>query len=300
MKNWSFKSLIFLVGLGFFITSCTDDGTGVTPTVKGPAVTLEAGSGVITTDTSVTVGGQFTVIVKGSKTDFDMATLTVEEAGVKIALDRIDAASNPISLLGTDKTSFTRTIKITAHTNIGEKSYSFVVADANGNRSSKVVKITTVVVTTPVKTLSGILLNQAGPAGTGGLDLDNGAGTSSTAVEAEIRDMGIDLGNPVATNWKQQIAAVNGAEVKYIKKGSNGVPETFSFATVATQEDILALFDKGTAFTKVDGTIKVSDLVAKDDVFIVKKGTKYYLLLTKEIKVTNADNADSYTFDVKL
>ena len=84
MKIWSFKSLLFVASLGLFITSCTDDGGGSTVD-QGPTVSLESGSGLFSTDTSIIFGQEFTVSVKGAKTSNDLKTITVEEAGVKLA-----------------------------------------------------------------------------------------------------------------------------------------------------------------------------------------------------------------------
>jgi hypothetical protein len=415
MKIWNLKLVVAAASIGFFLSSCTGDGTTIDPTALAPAVSLETGTGIISADATVEPGAEFTVSVKGTKTDADMNTLTVEEAGVKVDIARVNIAANPLLLSGTERTSFTKSVKIKAHTTIGEKTYSFVVTDADGVKGTKSIKIKTngtppvvklaiagtdnvtipagttyvtawdvkkgtsklktvevllndvkvtdlstltygspigtaftanpqaiaaadqdafaqkiqvkipaapgvykytfvftdesglqnsqvVTITggTPIITIPGILLNQAGPTGTGGLDLDLGQGTGSADPNAEIRDMGINANSP-ATNWKQLIAGVNGSEIRAIKKGSNGVPETFSFDNITLKEEITALFDKGVAFTAMDGTIKVSDKVANGDVFAVKNGSKVYLLLTKNVKIAPAaaDNSDSYTFDVK-
>jgi hypothetical protein len=299
MKIWSFKSLLFVASLGLFITSCTDDGGGSTVD-QGPTVSLESGSGLFSTDTSIIFGQEFTVSVKGAKTSNDLKTITVEEAGVKLALDRIVSGinANPALLLSTDATSFTKNIKIKAHTTLGEKTYSFIVEDVNGNKTSKSIKITTK--GTSVTMLTGILLNQAGMVGTGGLDLDKGIGTGSADSTAEIRDMGIDLGLPLASNWKQRVAGVNGTEIKAIKKGQNGIPETFSFASITIKEDLVSLYNQGIEFTATDGALKVSDKISLGDIFIVKKGNTYYIIETKDVNIVNNGNTDSYTFDVKF
>ena len=71
----------------------------------------------------------------------------------------------------------------------------------------------------PVATILGALFNQAGPSGTGGLDLDTGASLGSTNANVEVRDMGIDTALPLANNWRQKIAGVNGTEIRYVKPG---------------------------------------------------------------------------------
>ena len=80
--------------------------------------------------------------------------------------------------------------------------------------------------------------------------------------------------------------------------------ENFDFANIKFKEEIAALWTNGEAFTlkSLDGLRDVSAKVEVNDIFIVNKGGKYYLLTVKSIKVTTAvgDNSDSYTFDVKF
>ncbi len=178
--------------------------------------------------------------------------------------------------------------------NSGSATYTVEIADEFGNISAfeKTVNVETVVVGTPVTTIDGVLLNQAGPAGTGGLDLDTGLGTGSTDASADIRDDGID-GGPVATNWLQTISSVNGSTIRTLTPGQNGLLETFTFASVLTVEDIATLHaNNGVQYA--DNTVLVGDM------FTVQKtdGTTFLLVVT-EVNVTSADNNDSYRFDIK-
>ena len=120
-------------------------------------------------------------------------------------------------------------------------------------------------------------------------------------ASAELRDEGIDLGATEANNWLQQISGVNNTEVKYIKKGTNGISETFTFDAIKYKEEISGLWTSGTSFTKTskDGLRSVSDKVVKGDIFIAKKGTNYYLINVADVKIVTTDNSDNYVLDIK-
>lgn len=301
MKPFAFFKFLFVVGVTtIFLSSCGEDliETPVPPTIKFDEVL-----GYVTSDSDVTKGGSFSVSISGTKGSSPMKTITVEEDGTRLALDRITFIStggaNPLLLLGENINSFNYRVTIKAHTTYEEKTYNFKVADDAGNISMISLKI-------KVIGLEGVLLNQSGPAGQGGLDLDTGASTGSADPTADIRDEGVV--NIVSDGtWKQQISGVNGSEIKYIKKGQNGISETFSFDNIKSKEDISPLWANGVAFNEksTDGSRDVSAKVALGDIFIVKNGEKYYLLTVKNIKITpemtgEDRNKDSYTFDVKF
>lgn len=282
---------LFLAIVALF-SSCTDDGTGT----AGPSLDLGVGANYVTGDVEVVPGAVIQVNLKAAKGDSDLKVLTVKEDGVNVALDRITiggvaANANPTLLFNNDKTSFDYVVGVLVHGSLGAKTYSFEVLDENGSLASRSFKVT--VAGTLVTALTGVLLNQAGPQGTGGLNLLTGVGTGSMDASAHIKDEGIDIGAPNnATNWIQKIRGVNGSELKYIVKGQNGVSESYTFGGITIQEEILDLWDKGTAFT-VSNVMKVGDNI------IVKNGNNYFLLEVKEVNITPNDNADNYKFDIK-
>lgn len=288
--NLRFAGLFLAIAALF--SSCTDDGTGT----AGPTVDLGVGANYVTGDVEVVPGAVIQVNIKASKGDSDLKVLTIKEDGSNVSLDRITiggvaANANPTLLFGGDKTSFDYVVGVLVHGTLDAKTYSFEVQDENGSVATRSFKVT--VAGTPVTALTGVLLNQAGPTGTGGLNLLTGVGTGSMDPTAHIKDEGIDIGAPSnATNWIQKISGANGSELKYIVKGQNGVSESFTYAGIAIQEEILDLWGKGTAFT-VSNVIKVGDII------IVKNGTKYFLLEVKEVNITTNDNADNYKFDIK-
>ncbi len=303
-----FKASPLVIFFSIFLISCGEDPIIPAEVIK-PQLDFKAGFGFITENTNLAVGNSFTVNVTGLKGDNPMSTLSIREDGTNVALDRIEIAGitsfgNPISL-GLDlKVSFDFKITIKAHTMLTGKTYDFILTDDKGNLTQKSIVIT--VTGTPVFVLEGILLNQAGSGNTGGLDLDTGASTGATpsnptSASAEIRDEGI-VNDQTDQTWKQQISGMNGSEVKYIIKGTNGISESFTFENVKYKEDVASLWSNGTAFVlkSTDMLRAVSNKVAVGEVFLVKNGAKYYLLKVKNVKVTTNDNKDQYTFDVKL
>lgn len=211
--------------------------------------------------------------------------------------------ANPYAIPATDKDNLDKDIIIRSPMTPGVYKYTIKFIDAAGLSSSKNITAT---VGKKVTMLTGILLNQSGPDGQGGLDLDTGKSTGTvssdpTSATAEIRDEGIvNLTND--PTWKQQISGMNGSVVKYIIKGKNGISETFKFEDVTFSEQIPALFTNGTDFTlkSTTGNRDVSNKVAVGDIFVVKNGAKHFLLVVKNVKITTNDNSDSYTFDVKF
>lgn len=416
MKNLKFLSFLFLVGwMSLTMVSCGDDLNND----NGPVITLGTGLNVVSGDATLDAGQVFSVNITGVKGDSDLRTLTIQEAGVNIPLDRLTFSAggggNPLLLSQANASSFDLTIGIQAHVDISAKVYSFILEDVDGNKSSVSFTITTagnppvienpmnnapytvspgtnftdlfivrkgttslksvevliddatvtdlsqlfygdlqtpftsnpldipaadadnfnknifftapatvgiynykirftdlsglisevvlpVTVGRPVTSLEGVLFNQAGPQGRGGLDLDTGVSTGSSSPIAEIRDEGIDLGQSLPNNWRQQMSGINGSEMKYLKKGENGLSENFSFENVVISEQLLTLWDNGVSFTQksVDNERDVSDKVAEGDVFVVKNGSKYYIFLVRQVVVTSDDNTDNYVLDIKF
>ena len=297
MKIRDFLKLAMFFALGaVFFTSCEDD-----PIVDplGPSVTFGLNSGA---DLDVMRGETFTITVNATSGDVDLNTVSIYEDGTLISFDRLTingdpAAANPILLFGADKSDLTYDIGIVAHEDAATKVYSVEVADESGLSGSVAINVT-VSFELLDATCVGVLFNRSGPVGTGGLDLDECLGTGSTSDLAEIRDEG----NVATTSqeWKKQIAGVNGAVVKYVVPGQNGVAEDFTFESVEFKDQIATLFANGVDFTATnsDGEL-VSNVVEVGNYFVVSKDGINYLLEVTEITETNNDNADSYTMNVK-
>jgi hypothetical protein len=301
MKNLLFKSLLLAGVLAFVGVSCTEDPIDEVP----PSITLIDDAGFITTSATIEAGSTFKVKVSCAADESPLNAFTVYEDGTQVDLSRVSVdgnpvAANPILLFDTEKNEFTWEVEVVAHDDASLRIYEFEVAAESGEKASKSVDITTTV-GTAVDVLTGVLLNAAGPAGTGGLDLDTGTGTGSQDADAEIKDEGIDLGQPNATNWRQQISGTNNAEVKALRAGENGLSESFDFSSVQYKEELAGLFtDNGIDFVLMnDDSELVSNAVAAGDMFIVNRDGNYYFLTVTSVDPTTDDNGDSYTFDIK-
>ncbi len=299
----SSKNLFALLVVVLLINACTEDDP-VIPVIEGPEINLNSGPGLVTSSDTVLNGETFSVQLAAVQGDVAMNDLRIQEDGSAIPFDRISvegspASANPILLVNSDRESFTFDIEITTSDEAKTAEYTFLVMDENNESATATVTVTTL--GTAVDTLMGVLLNAAGPQGTGGLDLDEGIGTGSTDTIAEIKDEGIDLDLPLDQNWKRQISGTNGAIVKYLSPGENGLSESFAFENISTKEVIRELFDgNGIDFTQVNQDSElVSDPVTVGDVFVVQREEKHYLIRIAEITETVDDNNDSYLIDIK-
>lgn len=207
---------------------------------------------------------------------------------------------NPYILPTADQNGLDKTIFVRAAADAGVNTYRIVVADELGNVTESSFDITTGVSGTPVTSIQGVLFNSAGPAGTGGLDLDAGEGTGSSDGAAEIKDEGIDtsVGNDI--NWIKNISGVNGTELRLMVPNTGGVSENFKYEDIVVSEQIDDLLGAGTPFqnTNANGDL-VSWLVEVGDVFYAQGTNNNYLFIIREVNETPDNNGDNYVIDIK-
>lgn len=277
--------LFAILGL-VFLSACGDDDP---IDVINPDFVLTDDNNV---DGSVVQPGDtLTVTLEAIAGTNEINSLTVRENGEplpnfadRLFLDDSIAPSNVLLLQGGSRQEFTTEITILAAEMAGVYDVEFVVADEENN--SSMVSFSYFV--SDLNPLEGVLLNQGGPVGTGGLDLDNGMGTGSSDAEAEIRDQGIDLqAEADSLNWIQRIAPITGNGVELAALSAE-----FDFDAVFTQAQVAESFDAA-------ATVSESEVVEVGDVFAVRRDTNHYLLLVTDVNVTPDDNTDSYTFTIK-
>lgn len=178
--------------------------------------------------------------------------------------------------------------------------YEVVIGDTNGESSSVSINVAAQPTGTNLTaSLTGtLLLNQAGPAGTGGINLLTGESTGSNDEAAQLRDEGIDLDLSAASNWKQQISAINGATLRVVD--SSDQPEGFSFGAIQFKEEVQNLFDTGRALITQNDEGRFITLPALvGDIFAVQQGETYFLVEITNINVTTDNNDDSYELSIK-
>ena len=312
------KFLLNLAGLSLltaslFFTSCGEDPIVTDP--LGPDIQFLSDTDVLSADADVIVGENFSVRLKVTKGDNPLKSIEIQESDTKLDLSRItsistiDVINNPFTIAEADKDGVTYDITITqgAHV-VGDYTiYKFIITDDKDETSSVDIAITTAAVPgTPLSTtITGVLFNQAGPAGTGGLDLDAGTGTGSSDADAEIRDLGIDCALPNASNWRAQIGTVNGADM--VKVDPNQL-ENFTFDNVDKIEPIVDAYNAGIALTDGESqscsgsptaVTDVSDAVIVGDMFVVFANDKHYLIRIDAVNATTANNDDNYELSIK-
>lgn len=316
MKSFLLKLTGFgLVASLMFLTSCGEDPITTDP--LGPDIQFVADPATLSADADVIINDGFSVKIRLIKGDAQLKSVEVTAGGVKLATTRLTinsggiTANNPFLITGTDADGATYTLDIASSGTevVGDiTTYVFKVTDTNNNTDQADIVITTVAQPgTPItSTLTGVLFNQAGPAGTGGLDLDAGTGTGSGDAAAELRDLGINCALPDASNWRKQIGTVNGADMKKVNVAQL---ENFTFAGVDKKETIQLAFTTGTALA--DGTSStcagtntavtdVSDAVVVGDMFVVFANSKYYLVRIDAVNNTTNSNGDNYEMSIKF
>jgi len=284
-----FKQIPFLLALFslLFVVACGDDDDPID--VIDPNISL-----IDTNNVNVSIvspGDTLRVTIEALAGTNDINSLTIFENGVRLPnfAERLffngdPAPSNAVLLDSNSREEFTLNVMILAADMAGAYEIEFEVADDEQNAAT--VEFSYFV--SDITTLEGVLLNQGGPAGTGGLDLDTGEGTGSGDPDAEIRDQGIDEINfPPAENWLQRIAPIMGNNVELAALSSE-----FDFDAVATQAQVVESFDEA-------ATVSESDVVEVGDVFAVRRDGNHYLLLVTDITVTPNDNEDNYVFSIK-
>jgi hypothetical protein len=308
-----------------FSTGCTEDEPGGgTGNDLPPIIRFENGADLLVADAEVEVGQSFKVQITALTGDADLATLAINANGSRLATSEmlIEVAStgevitnNPLALIAFAQ-GFTLDVTITPATVVDDVvEYTFIVTDDNSLSDEVSLTITTVAPPgTPLeKELTGILFNQAGPVGTGGLDLDTGDGAGSMADTIEIRDLGISCTIPNdQETWRAQIGTVNGADMRLVDVTQ--LEEGFSFDKVETQEVIVDAYNTGIVLADGESTAAdctttavtdVSDTVVPGDMFAVFANGKYYLIHVDEVNyvlgaVPPERNDDSYTLSIKF
>lgn len=304
---WLFSSVL-LLSLAIFSAGCGDDST--TDDLP-PVVSVQSGP----TPESLLKGDRVSVTVSATKGTKALKSVTIYEGSTIINATDYDlnfdgAAFNNPAVLINPSDSYTWDIDFKVNADAGDVTYTVKVEDEGG--LSDEASFTVTVEAPLTATIEGVdinLWNQAGPAGKGAIDLDNGNSTGTSDLTAELRDMGIDSLAGSGDNWRRRIGGINGTEVRYVGNTSSSA----EFASVASKEAIVAAFDGGddliTASTiatdhlDVWGNFKVSEVVSQGDVFAIYKSSSntYYLVVVNNVvETTNlGDNTDHYNVSIK-
>ena len=275
------------------------DETSVDITVVTTPLALALGNGGLTSDATFPSQINLTTELIATKGGSPLSTLVVMEDGTPVDATRLrfnttddistatNFTSNPLDLVDTEKDGFTWYVWVISH-DMGTKTYTYKITDEAGDSEEVSFAITIAPAGTDVIESSGkLLLNAAGPAGTGGINLMTGESTGSSDAAAHLKDTGIDTNLPNATNWKQKIAPVNSAILR------TPAADFAGYGATQYSEEVAAAFDAGS-------DISQSDVVNIGDMFLVRAadGTTFLLKVTN-VNVTATDNGDFYEFSIK-
>ena len=137
MKNLRISFLVaFLAAGAFVISSCsgTDD-----PVAPAPVLNFLAGTGYTSADASVTVGSSFKVGLSASH-DSKIETLKIRvsyDGGANVIPDMCSMCDTAIG-----SKTFTIDFSNSVEKKAGEETWSFTVADKDGNSTTKTIKFT--------------------------------------------------------------------------------------------------------------------------------------------------------------
>jgi hypothetical protein len=332
MRNLFLKLSGFAIALTLLITTgCGEDDPIGGGTTLGPEISFNSGVGLTSADATLAPGETFAVELSALPGDNPLQTFTFLVDGVAPDAASIgdyfndftlngtaETPNNPAGLFGSFKDGATIGIEIVPFGQVDGTivTYSFEIADEVGETAIVSLDIEIVDPATPIDTtLTGLLLSQAGPAGTGGLDLDTGEGTGSSDSDAEIQDEGINEDFPQSTsaNWRRQISSANNAQIR--QADLNALPENFSFDNVTSKEAIEEVFNTGTALDGDDSACNCTDSTTGEavseqlnggEVFAVLRDGRYYLIRIDDVVLvyTGQDNQpgnndDYYEISVK-
>ena len=276
------------------ITLIDNDGNRVSvsrmikATKQGPVIGYSAANPVNAVAPGTDYGFRFSVTTGSAP----LSTISVKENGViitdvsRLKFDGIPFFSNP-EFLPTNKIDgfVSNVVSVVLPATIGKWQYTFTFTDTLGGFTE--YDVVAYVGTKLDFVATGVLLNAAGPQGTGGLDLDMGISTGSDDAEAEIKDEGIDAALPLANNWKQKISAAGSAELRR-------VIQVIDISDIYVKEQILNYWNLG---SPVSGPTPNKVLV--NDIFVVKKEDRYYFLQIDKVTVSPTDNTDKFEVSIK-
>jgi len=287
-------------------------------------IDTEGGTGTGATEPSLTLNGNNNVIIDPDVLfGFPIEAFTGNSSLVSIAvfdselveidfnrcyLGEVDAAdrftSNPQLLSTDDQDGFAKTLWIKSQADQSIQTYVVSISDENQGIDFFEITLNTFpdgISGNPVTEKFGKLLNRAGPAGTGGLDLDEGNGTGSSDASAELKDNGIDVNVGAASNWLQRISGANGTVLKALVPGSNGLLEDFTYASITTDAGIRDIWGNATDLIGTNADLDPwTEEVQVGDIFIAERDGKYYIMNVTEVFIDPVGNEDYYKMDIKF
>jgi len=203
---------------------------------------------------------------------------------------------NPMFIPVDDAEGLNKIIYVQAP-DLGTVDYTMLVFDENDQAASFDFSINAGI---PITSLSNNSLIVSGPNSHDGLDLDTGDAMLASDFQAELKDLGYGTVDGKPNTWLKKLTAVNGAGIKHVIPGENGLPSDFTFESVSSMEELITIYDQAQVFTTRNDDNEVESKVLEvGDVFSIKHIDRYFLIKIVEIHDHTADTEDYYVIDIK-
>lgn len=281
MKNIKLLSMMVLLGAGsFLLSSCGGEDT---PDPK-PVLNFLGGE-YISSNTSLAANTAFTIAVTASHTKNIKSLKVVQSLDGQTDVELVDSAYN-------DKSIAEFVFNGTTADNAGTEIYTFIVADKDGNSTSKAITITNVgdagadllVFEKDNNQETFKVYNFQGPK-EGAYEMAAGPLTSTDANSR--KDIQDSTTLDETANWPARWTSRNGSTFKKVASSA--------WSTITNDAEISASWDDA-------GTAESTIQVVKGDFYLIyaKSVNKYGLIEITDVVTTSSDNTDYVEFRYKF
>ena len=281
MKNIKFLSMVGMLAFGsLLLTNC---GTGDEP---DPSPVLNfLGGDYISTNTSLAANTDFTIAVTANHTKNLKSLKVVQSLDGQTDIELVDSAYN-------DKTIAEFVFNGTTAASAGTEIYTFIVADKDGNSTSKAITITNIGdpgndLETFEKDNNGEtfkVYNFQGPAA-GAYEM--AAGPLSSGDANSRKDIQDSTANVETNDWPARWTSRNGSTFKKVSSSA--------WSTITNDAEIAASWEAA-------GSEQSVLTAVKGDYYIIhaKSSNKYGLIEITDVVSTPSDNNDYVEFRYKF
>ena len=281
MKNIKFLSMVGMLAFGsLLLTNC---GTGDEP---DPSPVLNfLGGDYISTNTSLAANTDFTIAVTANHTKNLKSLKVIQSLDGQTDIELVDSAYN-------DKTIAEFVFNGTTAASAGTEIYTFIVADKDGNSTSKAITITNIGdpgndLETFEKDNNGEtfkVYNFQGPAA-GAYEM--AAGPLSSGDANSRKDIQDSTANVETNDWPARWTSRNGSTFKKVSSSA--------WSTITNDAEIAASWEAA-------GSEQSVLTAVKGDFYIIhaKSSNKYGLIEITDVVSTPSDNLDYVEFRYKF
>jgi len=281
MKNIKFLSMVGMLAFGsLLLTNC---GTGDEP---DPSPVLNfLGGDYISTNTSLAANTDFTIAVTANHTKNLKSLKVIQSLDGQTDIELVDSAYN-------DKTIAEFVFNGTTAASAGTEIYTFIVADKDGNSTSKAITITNIGdpgndLETYEKDNNGEtfkVYNFQGPAA-GAYEM--AAGPLSSGDANSRKDIQDSTANVETNDWPARWTSRNGSTFKKVSSSAWG--------TITNDAEIAASWEAAGSEQSVLTAVKGGFYIIH-----AKSSNKYGLIEITDIVSTPSDNLDYVEFRYKF